>query len=280
MKSYLTALTAIVFTCLVGFKTMGEKSFSPAIVVGFERHTNGTKYDRAAQSKDWEVKWVNTKRMDNYAFISNKEAHSGEKSLQITYSPHARTGAGAVWKLPPEKEYYLSYWIKFEDDFDFDGSKYSGGKLPGLAGAGGNCGGGETCNGNNGFSARYMWRENGRAQLYLYHMNKPGKFGEEFWFKDSEGNDVYFERGKWHNLIQRVRINDGNNSNGEVTVWMNGEQVLNLDGLKFVTNNKGIDAVLFASFHGGGSSSWWPERKVHSYFDDIVVSTDPREVGL
>ena len=251
-----------------------------AITLGFEQHNNGTKYDRAAQSKDWDVKWVNTQRMDNYAFISDEEAHSGNKSLEITYTPHDRTGAGAIWELPSEKEYYLSYWVKFEDDFDFDGSKQSGGKLPGLAGAGGHCGGGDTCNGNNGFSSRYMWRENGRAQLYLYHMDKPSKWGEEFWFKDSDGDDVYFERGKWHNLIQRVRINDGNKSNGEVDVWMNGEQVLDLDDLKFVTNNKGIDAILFASFHGGGSSDWFPDHEQNSYFDSIVVSTDAADVGL
>ncbi len=127
-----------------------------AITVGFEQHNDGTKYDRAAQSKDWDVKWVNTQRMDNYAFISDEEAHSGNKSLEITYTPHDRTGAGAIWKLPAEKEYYLSYWVKFEDGFDFDGDKQSGGKLPGLAGAGGHCGGGDTCNGNNGFSSRYM----------------------------------------------------------------------------------------------------------------------------
>ncbi len=63
-------------------------------------------------------------------------------------------------------------------------------------------------------------------------------------------------------------------------VWMNGEQVLDLDGLKFVTNNKGIDGILFASFHGGSSSDWFPERTQHSYFDDVVVSTDAADVGL
>ncbi len=252
-----------------------------AISVGFEQHNNGTKYNQSAQSRDWDVNWVNKGQMDNYAVITDDEVHSGDKALKITYRPDARTGGSAAWKLPSEKEYYLSYWVKFEDNFDFDGDKHSGGKLPGLAGAGGYCSGGETCNGNNGFSSRYMWRENGRAQLYLYHMDKPGKFGEEFWFKDRDGDDVYFERGKWHNLIQRVRINDGNQSNGEVDVWMNGEQVLSVDDLKFVTNNQGIDALMFSTFHGGGKSTeWWPDYEVHSYFDDFVVSTEASDVGV
>ncbi len=252
-----------------------------AISVDFENHNDGTKYNQSAQNRDWNVNWVNKGQMDNYAVITDDEVHSGDKALRITYRPDARTGGGAAWKLPSEKEYYLSYWVKFENGFDFDGDKHSGGKLPGLAGAGGYCSGGETCNGNNGFSSRYMWRENGRAQLYLYHMDKPGKFGEEFWLFDSDGDDVYFERGKWHNLVQRVRINDGNQSNGEVDVWMNGEQVLEIDDLKMVTNNKGIDALMFSTFHGGGKSTeWWPDYEVHSYFDDFVVSTEASDVGL
>ena len=252
-----------------------------AITVGFENYNDGTKYNESAQNKDWNVNWVNKGQMDNYAVITDDEVHSGDKALKITYRPDARTGGGAAWKLPSEKEYYLSYWVKFENGFDFDGDKYSGGKLPGLAGAGGYCSGGETCNGNNGFSSRYMWRENGRAQLYLYHMDKPGKFGEEFWFKDSDGDDVYFERGKWHHLVQRMRINDGNQSNGEVDVWMNGEQVLSVDDLRFVTNNKGIDSLMFSTFFGGGKSTeWWPDYEVNSYFDDFVVSTEASDVGL
>lgn len=180
-----------------------------AITVGFENHNVGTEYDRSAQEKDWEVNWVDTKLTDDSAFISDQEAHSGNKSLEISYSPDERKGAGAAWAIPEQREYYLSYWVKFEDNFDFDGSKNSGGKLPGLAGAGGYCSGGETCNGNNGFSSRYMWGEQGRAKLYLYHMDKPTQWGENFWFKDSNGRDIYFETGQWHNLIQRVKINDG-----------------------------------------------------------------------
>ena len=252
---------------------------SKSITVGFERHNEGTKYNRSAQDKDWDVSWSKESWMNNYAFIDD-EAHSGDKSLRITYRPDATTGGAAGWKLSSEKEYYLSYWVKFENDFDFNGSKYSGGKLPGLGGAGGLCSGGQTCNGNNGFTARYMWKEDGRASLYLYHMNKQSKWGENYRFKDISGNDVYFQRGQWHNLIQRVQINDGNQSNGEVDVWMDGKQVLSLDDLKFVTNNKGIDNLFFSTFHGGNSSGWWPERQQYSYFDDFVVSTNAADVGL
>ncbi|MDJ0634325.1 MAG: cellulose binding domain-containing protein [Xenococcaceae cyanobacterium MO_188.B29] len=263
---------------------------SDAIVVGFDDHSVGTKYNKSAQSKDWNMGWSGDDWMNKYAVITNKEArdddddysdeHSEDKALRITYRPDAKSGGSAEWKLPAEKEYYLSYWVKFDDDFDFNGSKQSGGKLPGLAGAGGLCSGGQTCNGNNGFSARYMWGKDGRAKLYLYHMDKPTKWGENFWFKDSDGKDMYFETGEWHNLVQRVRLNDGKKSNGEIDVWMDGEQTLSLDGLKFVTNNKGIDSLMFSTFYGGSGRDWWPDRQVHSYFDDFVISTNASDVGL
>ena len=266
--------------CQVEFHKIRTVFPRQAILVGFEQHNVGTIYNYSAQSKDWNVAFSDEEKMQKYSLITDSETHSGSKALKISYPSDAQGGGGGVWKLPSEKEYYLSYWVKFEDDFDFDGDKHSGGKLPGLTGAGGYCSGGETCNGNNGFSSRYMWRKNGRAQLYLYHMDKPTKWGEEFWLKDSDGDDVYFERGKWHNLIQRMRINDGNQSNGEIDVWMDKEQVLSLDGLKFVTNNQGIDALMFSTFHGGSSSAWWPDYEVHSYFDDFVISTNPSDVGL
>lgn len=279
MKLHKIVLIAIFTTLLVTGIYQYTLSFHKVISVGFEKHISGTTYNKSAQSQDWEVVMSKSSWMNNYAFITDQEAHSGSKSLKITYRPDAQTGGNASWGIPEQKEYYLSYWVKFAVDFDFDGSKHSGGKLPGLAGAGGLCVGGQTCDGNNGFSARYMWRKNGRVQLYLYHMDKPGKWGEEFFFKNSDGNDVYFQRGKWHHLIQRVKINDNIKSNGEIDVWMDRHKVLSLANLRFVTNNKGIDQLYFNTFHGGSSSSWWPDHKVYSYWDDFIVFTNP-SVGL
>ena len=258
------------------------RSNSQAIEVGFENHVPGTKYNKAEQSKDWDAIGSKESWM-NKAIITDREAHSGDKSLRITYLPDERFGGSAVWNLPSENEYYLSYWVKFADDFDFDGPKKSGGKLPGLGArdeAHDLCSGGQTCTGDNGFSSRYMWRKNGRAELYLYHMDKPDKYGERWYFEGSDGCEKYFQRGQWHNLIQRVKINDGNQSNGEVDVWMDGEQVLSIDELKFVTNNQGIDSLYFSTFHGGNNSDWLPEREVYSYWDDFVVSTHAADVGL
>jgi len=219
--------------------------------------------------------------MNKYAVVSGEEAYSGNQSLKITYPDDKQFGAGALWEVPDAKEYYISYQLKFAGNFDFNG-KYdwsSGGKLPGL-GADGLCSGGATCDGTNGFTSRPMWREDGRAVLYLYHMDKPGTYGEDIQLTGSDGKDIYYEPGKWHNITQRVRINDGTQSNGSVDVWIDDEQVLSEDNLRFVTNGQQIDTAYFSTFHGGNGSEWWPDNDVNAYFDDFVVSTNAADVGL
>lgn len=250
---------------------------SDGIKVGFENHEDNSKYDRVLQREDWDVEWSND--MDLYTAISSEESYAGNQSLKMLYPSDTQINVAASWKVPSEKEYYLSYWLKFDEDFDFDGSKSSGGKLPGL-GADELCSGGATCDGTNGFSSRYMWRENGKATVYLYHMDKPGAYGEDILLKDSLGNDKYFERGKWHNLIQRVKVNERNQSNGELEVWMDQEQVLDLDHLRFAIEDHGVDRLIFSSFHGGNGSDWWPENDVNAYFDDFIISPNAGDVGL
>ena len=249
---------------------------SNAIYVGFEGHGDNTTYDYSAQAQDWDVAWSN--QMDKYASISTEEAHSGSNSLKMDYPAHEQSNAGAKWQIPGQQEYYLSYWVKFEDNFDFDGNQYSGGKLPGL-GSGDLASGGVKPNGDNGFTSRYMWREGGKATVYLYHMDMSSNYGDDILLKDSQGNDKYFQPGQWHNMVQRVRVNDAGQANGEIDVWMDNEQVLDMDGLRF-TNGQGIDTMYFSSFHGGNGSDWWPEQEVNAYFDDFVVSTNAADVGL
>ena len=249
------------------------------ITVGFENHADNTRYDRTVQNQDWNVEW--STQLGEYGYISNQASHSGNKSLRLRYPSNKQSNVGASWILPSRKEYYMSYWILFAQNFDFNG-KYdwsSGGKLPGL-GSKGLCNGGGNCDGTNGFSSRYMWRENGRAVLYLYHMNKKGDYGDDLELIGQDGRTKYFQRGKWHNLIQRVRINDGDRSNGEIDVWMDKEKVLSQKDFKFVTNNRGVDRLFFSTFHGGYGEDWWPSEDVYAYFDDFVISTKASDVGL
>ena len=125
--------------------------------------------------------------------------------------------------------------------------------------------------GTDGFTARLMWRKNGRAVLYLYHMDKPAKWGEDFSLRHADGNEVLFEPGDWFQVTIRTRINTGQNADGEVDIWINQEPVLELNGLRFVTNGDLVDTFYFSTFHGGNTPSWGPRKDSVIHFDDFKV---------
>jgi len=245
------------------------------IIVDFETDTTGTEY----QGETWESKGFVTVSWTQGAqrtAVVETLAHSGEKSLQVYY-PQGKygpqeTGHQAPCGLTPMKEYYISYWLRFSNDFSW-GTANEGGKLPGLSG-GKKCSGGETCDGTNGFTARFMWRKDGIAVLYLYHMDKPDTYGEDFPLINARNDTMYFTKGQWINIVEWMKVNSGTNKDGEVQVWFNGTGVLNLDSLQFVTNGDMVDAFYFSTFHGGNDTSWSPQNDCYIWFDDIVVTTD------
>lgn len=207
------------------------------------------------------------------AAIDREHAHSGAQSLKIAFPAGAvgpsSGGHQAAIRLEPATEYCLSYWLRFGEGFSWGGGE-QGGKLPGL-GQGDLCSGGDSCNGSNGFTARYMWRRDGAAVLYLYHMDKPHRWGEDFPLRPG-GHAFHFVPGEWVRLSQRVRINDGSEANGEVQVWVNGREALDLDGLRFVTDGSGIDTFYVSTFHGGNTPEWGPLNDSHLWLDDILIS--------
>lgn len=264
-----------VFSCLLAISLSGRAQ----IKVDFDSDENGTHYG----AKEWKsngfinIPWTQGSERTS---VSSDYAHNSEKSLQVLYPKGGvgpqETGHQAPCGVEPANEYYISYWLRFSENFSW-GTDNKGGKLPGLS-ANERCSGGQTCDGTNGFTARFMWRENGRAVLYLYYMDKPGKYGEDYDLINSENKKSYFPRGEWINLIERVKINSGNNKDGEVQLWYNGEEVLNIKDLQFVSNGDMVDAFYFSSFHGGADTTWSPENDCYIWFDDIIVSKDPKDV--
>ncbi|MEJ2255805.1 MAG: cellulase family glycosylhydrolase, partial [Woeseiaceae bacterium] len=205
--------------------------------------------------------------------IDNSVAHSGRRSLRVSFPAGSvgpsEGGYQAAIRLEPADEYTLSYWLKFDPDFSW-GSTQQGGKLPGLA-QGDLCSGGAVCDGSNGFTARYMWRKNGAAVLYLYHMDKPGKWGEDFALQTPAGEPYMFPRGEWIRLVQRVKINSPGKADGKVRVWVNGSEALSLDGLRFVSDDSRIDTFYVSTFHGGNTPDWGPAHDSYLWIDDIEI---------
>jgi hypothetical protein len=155
----------------------------------------------------------------------------------------------------------LSYALRFSDHFPF----VRGGKLPGLYGGKGNTGG-KIPNGEDGFSTRFMWVQNGAGVLYPY-LPTSVRVGSTF----GRGT-FYFTPGVWQRLEQHVRLNTPGSSDGEIDVSLDGKPILQKKGLRFrdIPELK-INGILFSTFFGGADASWAATSDCYIDFADFTV---------
>lgn len=170
----------------------------------------------------------------------------------------------------PREEAYVRYYVRFDPDFNF----VQGGKLPGLCGAGCNTGGSKPT-GYDGWSARIMWRGNGKVVQYVYHIDQPTEYGEDFpWDLNCQ---KYFIPGKWHCVETYIKMNTVTGGvgdyNGIIRSWFDGELALERTNVRFRhTTSIKIDKFYFSTFFGGSDPSWAPVKDEHSQFDNFIIS--------
>lgn len=272
MKGLRTCVFLSLATCFVVGQTPLQTSF--------EGYADDATFDLPQWKKEgFNAPWVDGFDQ-NRAAIDYSFAHSGNASLRVSYPKGgvgpSQTGVQAPLQLAPATQYYVSYWLRFSDDFSW-GTTNEGGKLPGLA-SGQNCSGCTTCTGTNGFSARLMWRKGGKAVLYLYDMDKKESCGDDYALKTPAKTDFVFQKGQWYQVVERVKVNTAANHDGEVEVWLNGQSAIQVNGLQFVNNGDKVDNFYFSTFHGGSDATWAPKNDCAIWFDDVVVSTQPNDV--
>lgn|GEM_PF-3524572 len=244
----------------------------------FESGTVNQGYDMEDwAAAGWHTPWL---LGDDRSRIDSTYSHSGSKSLRITY-PKGQfnptdSGYMAPFRLEPADEYYVSFWARFDEDFSWGDQHYEGKLGIGLAG-GGACSGGQTCTGDNGFSSRLIWRADGQAAIYYYAMDLPGPYGDKVFLTRPSGSSIYYPRGQWFNLVQRLKINTVTNGkanpDGEIEIWYNGEVAAKITGLRFVSNGDKVDKAYFATFYGGGTSEYAPTHDSYIWYDDMSVSS-------
>jgi len=228
-------------------------------------------YSNAAFINDpsWSgVLWAQT---NNFATITDNE------KLRITYPAGGvgtgSSGAQARIDLGGEhRELFFRQDVRFESGFDWQ----RGGKLPGLSSGGTEWSGGNKPVDGQGFSARYMWRDGGRAIVYLYHADQVTNFGDEL----NLGFD--FETDKTYTLTQRIVANTGDDANGILEVWVSvdggaHQKVLSRSNIRFgnasySTDASTIDTLYFSTYHGGSDPSWAPDITSYATFDNMIVT--------
>ena len=184
--------------------------------------------------------------------------------------------SGASWLTYLGKKYdslSVSYYVKFEQGFTF----VKGGKLPGLIG-GHRSGlphstltGGYKPSGQDGWSARVMWRREGRIVQYVYHPDQADKWGDDFpWM--IHGKPATFTPGRWHHLKTEITMNKPGVRDGVIRSWLDGVKALEVSNIRFRDiASIGIDALYFSTFFGGDAADWAPPKDVFAFFDQFEV---------
>jgi hypothetical protein len=162
----------------------------------------------------------------------------------------------------PVDQAHLRYRVRFPAGFEF----VKGGKLPGLYG-GTEVSGGDEPDGTDGFSTRLMWRADGEGEVYLYAPDESGtSLGRGDWVWPTD---------QWLCVEQQVVLNDPDDENGSVTVWLDGEEVFAENGMTYRTvDDLKIEGIFFSTFFGGADPSWAPSQDQHADFADFAVSPD------
>ncbi|WP_113959638.1 polysaccharide lyase [Roseimicrobium gellanilyticum] len=199
----------------------------------------------------------------------------GAKSLRIAYAPGQigpeNGGAGWRWPIGTHQSAELRYTVRFSKDFDW----VKGGKLPGLCGGPDNVSGGRPATGTNGFSARLMWRRDGRGEAYIYHKNQPENYGHSFPFPE----DFRFPTDTPIHVRLAVTMNTIGKRDGTLRVWIalsdqTEKLMVERTDMEWRTvDTFGVDSLYFETFHGGGDATWAPKKACWADFTGIKVES-------
>jgi hypothetical protein len=173
-------------------------------------------------------------------------------------------GNGHIIRFPivPGREYLFEYRLRFDAGFDFS----RGGKIPGLSGASSPSG----CDASDGtgFTARQMWREQGRLIGYIYDMDQSTECGNAI------ATGFNFAVGRWYSIKQRIKLNTGRNHDGVLQLWVDDRQVINRSNMGWMVEapDRMIDEVMLDFFFGGSTADWSPSRNCTLSFGDLYLT--------
>jgi len=263
-------------------------------MVTFERHDPGDRYGAGDVKKDFGTRrsWGTYWPFGRVQIDSSTPPRNRVLSVRYPRKKLRSFASGASWywkSFKPEKDLFFSYWVLFPDSFEFR----DGGKLHGFVGGKGNTGG-KKPTGHDGWSCRVHWGPGDLIKLYVYHQDQAREWGDTFYFTrnprtcyiepgrllSQSEEKIRIERGRWHHIMIRVRINDIGERNGLAQAWYDGRLVLDVRGFAFRDETCDdddllINGVYFSTFFGGRGERYQPVKDEHILFDDLTVSRRP-----
>jgi hypothetical protein len=244
----------------------------------------------------WNILW------NQGGTASNVTNDDGGSSMRVVYKAGVRGSesghsfrANPLGQLPAEAA-TLSYDVYFPEDFVW-GNTSEGGKLPGFG-----IGTSQTDRDHvyatgckwkdDAGSVRVMWREGGKAVVYVYVPTQAtggnvggdviGRQGAEYrrvaHSTGGCGNDLWrhvdtmtFQKGSWNSVRVHIRLNTVGHANGVLALTVNGK-VREVRDITFRTDpSVKITVVHFSTFFGGGDS-YAPTKDVWAKFSNFKFS--------
>ena len=264
MRRLLTLLSSLIGTYQVS-------ALSIDTPVDFSKDGLGL-YQKTDFMRDWGLNPPSSSGIGSRLTILADPDNADHHVLQVTYLANQIGGQSAMtFSAPLGGQYdhlFFQYRVRFAEDFTW----VKGGKLPGLTSAPDSPTG---CIDNttfDGFSARYMWREDGLLWGYIYNPTKQERCGDYYHTEPS----FYFQKNQWYVLKQEVFLGTPAKDDGYIKAWVNGGLVTNIPNIMLrKSENIHIDQVKMDTFFGGGSSDWAPSSDQHAYFSDFIISEAP-----
>ena len=228
-------------------------------------------YTKAQLNRDWNIPVWSDGIEEERVWIVETEPATRALSVKFPAHTYGSEKNGAVWRLQFDSSYSaveVRFDVMFKKGFDF----VRGGKLPGLFGGNGNTGGNKP-SGDDGFSARMMWRDDGRVVQYLYYPDQPDRYGHQIpWIDATTGRQIQFVPGKWHTVVHQLSINTPGKRDGRLHAFFDNQPVLKMDSIRFRdTDTFSIDGFVFSTFFGGGDNSWQTTANEAVYFDNFRI---------
>lgn len=209
---------------------------------------------------------------NKYISLAKGEGQDGSDAIRVAYIGYEEGSHRVVAHYPlarPVEAVALSYDVCFDKDFQW----VKGGKLHGVGPSHPITGGGQRL--PEGWSARIMFKEDGKCATYLYDQDLTKKWG-----RGNPSQEPVFTAGQWHHVVLEVKVNDPGQANGWARILVDGKEVVYSPGIEYRGEGGDetlIQKFLFSTFHGGNTPAWAPvdsngePTTVYALFDNIEV---------
>ncbi len=236
------------------------------------------------ENSDWKSDWSYGMGAGTLKAISSDSKRRFKplqgRALRVKIPRGEHTGMNAGFNFAEEtgkepEEIYFRYYLRISDAWQTSHN----GKLPGISGTYNRGGwGGRPSNGENGWSARGLFRMiapdgnplQSRIPIgnYVYHADMPGTYGDSrVWQRGWLG---FLEKNRWYCIEQYLRLNTPGENDGVLRGWIDGRLAYEETGWRWRdTEALKIEKIWMNVYHGGSARA---PQDIYLYIDNVVIA--------